>query len=335
LKEFELIGRIRREAERFPLPPEVRLGIGDDCCAVQPLCTDELVLSTDAMIEDVHFRLDYFSLRQVGARAAAAALSDLAAMAASPLGMLASVALPKGDDEKVRELTGGLLDVASRFGCPLIGGDLTASTGPLMISLTVIGKAPSGEAVLRSGALPGHEIWVTGTPGEAAAVLEFLELERQGKAGGLPRPDEAALERFFTPLPRIPEARFLFENGPPAALIDISDGLAGDLGHILEASGVGAELEGSSIPSGGYSARLARALGHSEHHFLLHGGEDYELCLTAPEGLFGRLPGDFEKRFGLALSRIGVITDRKGHLVLRGRDGECGEIHAGGYEHFS
>lgn len=336
MREFELIGRIRAAAESSPLPGTVRVGIGDDCCVLQPLCSDELVLSTDALVQDVHFRLEYFSHFQVGARAAAAALSDLAAMAAEPLGLLATVALPQGGDETaLREIGRGLLEVCGRYGCPLLGGDLTASPGPLMLSLTVAGKAASGGAILRSGAEPGQYIWVTGTPGEAAAVLEYLELERAGKAEGLPRPDDTARERFFSPQPRIPEARYLNEAGPPASLIDISDGLAGDLGHILEASGVGADLDESALPLGPYSVALARALGKPDYHYLFHGGEDYELCLTAPVGALQHATPGFRSTFGLPLTRIGTVTANKESLLLRGKDGVLRKIQPKGYEHFA
>ncbi|MCE5270352.1 thiamine-phosphate kinase [bacterium] len=336
MREFELIGHIRAAASAAPLPDTVRVGIGDDCCVLQPLCADELVLSTDALVEDVHFRLEYFSHFQVGARAAAAALSDLAAMAAAPLGLLATVALPQGGDESaVSEICRGLLEVCGRYGCPLLGGDLTASPGPLMLSLTVAGKAASGGSILRSGAEPGNYIWVTGSPGEAAAVLEYLELERAGKAEGLPRPDEAARERFFSPQPRIPEALFLKEAGPPAAMIDISDGLAGDLGHILEASGVGAEIEESALPLGEYPVALARALGKPDHHYLFHGGEDYELCLTAPPGALQHAVREFNETFGLRLTRIGTVTADREHLLLRGQDSALRQIQPKGYEHFA
>lgn len=336
MREFELIGDIRGLSAATPLPPHVRVGIGDDCCVFRPLCADELVLSVDAAVEGVHFRLDWTDYYHAGARATAAALSDLAAMAAEPLGVLATVSIPAStNDEAVREIARGLIETAGRFGCPLVGGDLTASPGPLMISLTVTGKVPQGEAILRSGAAPGQDIWITGEPGESAAVLEYLRRVERGEAGGLPVPDERARGRFHAPLPRIREALMLRGDGPPSAMIDISDGLAADLGHILEASKIGAVLDEAQLPVGEYSPRLARALGLPDRHFLLRGGEDYELCLCAHPGLFERTAPEIERITGTRLTRIGRTTGRTGKLELAHRDGSRSELDLKGYEHFT
>jgi thiamine-monophosphate kinase len=336
LGEFETIAWIKRLAEKVPSSAWVRVGIGDDCCVIAPDAGWELVLSTDAVVEGVHFRLDYFDCFQVGAKAMGSALSDLAAVAAEPVGALVTVSV---DDKRpgaaLESLARGLIDTGARYGCPLIGGDLTASPGPLIVNVTVIGRARCGCPVLRSGARPGDEIWVTGSPGDAAAVLACLEAGLRGEDGALPVPDRPTRDRLLCPTPRIREARLIYEAGPPGAMIDISDGLAADLGHILEASGVGALLDRGCLPASGFSRSVAQAIGLPPEHFLLHGGEDYELCFTVPPGLPAERIAGLEKTAEAALTRIGEITSERGVLALREPDGRVVPLSKSGYDHFS
>ncbi|MBN2289918.1 MAG: thiamine-phosphate kinase [Candidatus Glassbacteria bacterium] len=333
--EFEIIANIRRFAETVPVSGVVRLGGGDDCCLLAPRPGEELAASTDTVVEGVHFRLDYFSLYQVGAKAMAAALSDLAAVAASPAAALAAVAMPrhKGAQE-AEELALGLIETGRKYGCPLVGGDLTSGDGPLVVNVTVFGTLPAGRAVLRSGAAAGDEVWVTGRPGDAAAVLACLEAELGAAKVRLPEPAPHLRKKFLLPTPRLKEALILAGEGPPSAMIDISDGLAADLGHLLDSSQAGARLLSQSFPKSGFAASVAEALGLGAEHFFLHGGEDYELCLTAAPGALDSAVERLKKNRCATLHRIGYITAETGKMVLERPDGSLEQVRKKGYDHF-
>ena len=334
--EFEIIANIRKIAESVPKSGVVRLGVGDDCCLLAPGPGEEIAASTDAVVEGVHFRFDYFSHYQVGAKAMAVAVSDLAAMAASPAAALASVAIPrdKGASE-AEELARGLIETGRRFDCPLVGGDLSAGGSAVVVTVTVFGTVEKGKAILRSGAMAGDEIWITGAPGDSAAVLACLEAGLEGKNGSLPQPDRKLKEKLLLPEPRLKESLLLAESGPPSAMIDISDGLAADLGHLLESSGTGAHLYSESFPVSDFARSVAEAEGRPHEYFFLHGGEDYELCLTAPPGALGGGRERLEKECGTALRRIGIITGDSGKLVIERPDGRLETVLKKGFDHFN
>ncbi len=339
--EFEIIGKIKALAERRPLPPEVRLGIGDDCCLLDPGPDRELALSTDAVVEEVHFRLRWCSFRQVGIKAMASALSDLAAMAAVPLGALVTVAAPDSAGEaELLELSRALVETGARHGCALIGGDLVGSPGPLMVSVTVAGAVPRGRAVRRSGAAPGDRIWVSGAPGEAAAALAWLERSGQEPQGvapvsslSLPEPPDDTREKLLEPVPRLRLGLALGRLGIATAMIDISDGVAGDLGHLLKASGVGAQLEEARLPVSSFARRMATALGKPGNEFFFRGGEDYELLFTARPDAVERRREELEREGEIHLTMIGEITGRTGELALIRPDGAGQTIEQSGFEH--
>ena len=334
--EFEAIERIRRLAARQKTGGRIVLGIGDDCCLVEGAGGEQLAISTDSSVEDVHFRIDYFTIRQAGYRAAVSSISDLAAMAAEPVCMVAAASVSaRLGESAVDELAAGLVEAAERYGCPLTGGDLTASPGPLMITVTVIGRCASGTAVTRAGAGPGDEVWVTGTPGDAAAVLSTIERVLSGNPDPSPELTRRCRDRLIAPEARVREALELTRICRPTAMIDISDGVAADLGHILEASGCGAELEEKSLPVSEYSRSVASSRGLAPEHFFLHGGEDYELLFTMPAGSLDRLLAGLSSRTGTVFTRIGRITDRAGALVLVAADGEKMNIEKKGFDHFS
>ncbi|OGG01047.1 MAG: thiamine-phosphate kinase [Candidatus Glassbacteria bacterium RIFCSPLOWO2_12_FULL_58_11] len=334
--EFETIARIRQMAEKIGTFKPVSLGIGDDCCLLEAAGDEEFALSTDAFVEGVHFRLDYFDYYQVGVKAAAASLSDLAAMGAEPAGALAAVSIRREDAETaIEDLAGGLIETCGRYDCPLVGGDLTASPGPLVVTVTVAGRVKKGQAILRSTAQPGDEIWVSGTPGDAGAVLAVLEQRRKSKTASLPEFDSTLLGRLLSPIPRLAEARLLRQAGPPTAMIDISDGLAADLNHILEDSGLGALLFARKFPLGEFQQSVAAVLGLPKDHFFLHGGEDYELLLTIPPGVLSKDAGDVREITGTALHRIGRLTGKKGELIVQREDGRFEALRKTGFDHFS
>ncbi|MDQ3388631.1 MAG: thiamine-phosphate kinase, partial [Gemmatimonadota bacterium] len=242
--EFDLIRRFYSGAGARPRR-EIPVGPGDDCAVVTG---EGIALSSELSVEGIHFRREWLSPREIGFRAAAGALSDLAAVAARPIGLLAALALPERDAGAfAEELMAGVREAAEMFGGTLLGGDLSRSLGAVVIAVTVVGEAP--DPVLRSGALPGDELWVTGELGGAAAAVQALLAEEA--------PDPSARERFARPRARIPEARWLAARGVLRAMVDLSDGLAGDAAHLAAASGVAVLLSAELIPV--HPAALARA----------------------------------------------------------------------------
>lgn len=287
--EFDLIRRFyagRGHEERA----DVRVGAGDDCAVV---AGNGVALSSDMSVEGVHFRRDWLAPEEIGWRAAAAALSDLAAVAARPIGILVSLAAPAGDasDFAVRVMA-GCREAVEAVGGVLLGGDLTRSPGPLVIDVTVVGEAP--RPVLRSGARPGQELWVTGELGASAACIQAL---LDGRT-----PDAAARERFARPVPRVAEARWLQARGIPTAMVDLSDGLAGDAAHLSAASGVAMLLAPELIPI--HPAARERSRVKSLRR-ALGGGEDYELFFCAALGAVGPYHTAFEQAFGVRLTCVG------------------------------
>ena len=317
--EFDLIRRFLPHAPRFGRE-DVRVGPGDDCAVVTGT---GIALSTDLSVEGVHFRREWLSPFEIGCRAASAALSDLAAMAARPIGVLASVAVSEADaDAVVVRLMEGVQSAAERVGAVVLGGDLTRSPGPIVVDVTVVGEAAA--PVLRSGALPGDEVWVTGELGGAAVTVARL------LRGETPPP--AAVERFACPVPRCPEALWLLERGLPAAMLDLSDGLAGDAGHLASASGVAIVLDRDAVPVHpavlGDTATREAALA-----FALSGGEDYELCFCARPGTGAPHVAAFEEEFGIPLTRVGRVEEGRG-VHWSAAEGGRVPLDAGGYQHF-
>ncbi len=318
--EFDLI---RRFLERSAAPgPEVVVGPGDDCAVID---APRVTISVDLSLEGVHFRRDWLAPEEIGYRATAASLSDLAAMAAAPIGVLASLAVPAADlPETAVRIMAGVREAVEGCGGTLLGGDLVRSTGPIVLDIVALGSAP--HPVPRSGARPGDELWVTGElGGAAAAVAAWL-------AGG--EPDPEARRAYARPQPRLREARWLAEHGALHALLDISDGIAGDLRHLAAASEVGIVIDEARVPVHPAAARTGRGL-----ELALTGGEDYELCFAAPGGVVESLAAEFVDTFGLALYRIGEVVEagtegERGAVRLRRTDGAVERLESGGFEHF-
>ena len=292
------------------LGPRLR-GAGDDAALIT-VDGAHLALSCDLAIEGRHFRLDWLMAEEVGWRACAAALSDLAAVAAEPLGVLAAVGVPEGrDGEFLERLMDGIARAADATGAVVWGGDLVRAPH-VTVDVTVVGRAD--QPVRRSGAQPGDGLWVTGLLGGPRTAVSAWE------AGRTPPPD--ARDRFAHPVPRIAEAAWLRDHGA-TAMIDLSDGLVGDAGHLAAASGVGLVVEAERVlvhPAVGADEAVVVAL---------VGGEEYELLVTLPEG-FGEAEG-FGRRFNLPLTRIGGVAVGEGVRVLRdGRPMQPGR----GFSHF-
>lgn len=285
----------------------VDLSVGDDCAILRLNEGERLATSTDTLIAGVHFPEDAFP-EDIGYRAVAVAVSDLAAMGARPIGMTLALTLPEADDFWLNTFSQGLAAAVSAFDIPLVGGDTTR--GPLVITVQVMGALPLGAALLRGGATVGEGVYVSGTVGDAAGALAFLQDSWQPEAAH----GEYLLERFYRPTPRLALGRSLL--GTASAAIDISDGLVADAGHIAAASGVSIVLDPTLLPLSeavmSYESREEALL------WALTGGDDYELCFT--------LPADSAVPEGCTL--IGGV--RAGEGVECSIDVDS----AGGYRHF-
>ena len=316
LGEFGLIEAIRRKAARATRGSSVwRVAIGDDAAVLTTRLGEELVFTTDAVVEDVHFRWRTSAPRSVGHKALAVNLSDVAAMGARPVGFLLTLGLPAR--VKGAQLDGffsGLLSLARATHCPLVGGDITRAR-EFSATITAIGAVARGRALLRGAARPGERVFVTGTLGGAAAGLALLE------RGRLRTPLERRLaRRQQEPRPRLAEGAALALTRLSRAAIDVSDGLAQDLGHICEESGVGARIELGTLPVM-RGATLEQALS---------GGEDYELLFTVSRN--GPSAAVLKRRLGCKVTEIGVITARPGLVITR--SGEPVRLVRGGFQHF-
>ena len=317
VSEFDLIRR------HFTRPGQhTELGVGDDAALIAPRQGNQLAVSTDMLVAGTHF-LEDTDPHDLGWKSLAVNMSDLAAMAATPRWGLLALSLPGIDAPWIEAFSAGLFECADRFGLDLIGGDTTR--GPLTVTITVIGEVARGQAVLRSGAKLGDDIWVSGQPGRAAlglaALRGELELPAAGRAECI-----AALQR---PEPRVALGQAL--AGVASAMLDISDGLLGDLGHILEASGCGAQIEQASLPL----ARLQAlgASGQDARQAVLSGGDDYELLFCAPASAHQAVIGA-ASRAGTTVTRIGQINAERARICMRAADGGLTRADALGYDHF-
>lgn len=316
--EFDLIRQLVGPEE--PLGQGVLVGSGDDCTVLE----GGWVVSTDLSVEGVHFRREWVTLEEAGYRAAAAALSDLAAMAAEPIGALLSMALdPLRASSDALELQRGVAEACRVEGIRILGGDMARSPGPLVLDIVALGRADS--PVLRAGSEVGDELWVTGWLGGSGAAVA---LWNQGS-----HPPDDLREAFARPRPRIREARWLAGRVPLHGLIDLSDGLAGDSGHLAAASGLSLVLREASIPLHPALQGIP-GLGDDPLHFPLEGGEDYELCFTVAPGSLDEWVGSFQDAFGIPLTKVGRATGGTG-VFLEAAEGRIRPLERHGYSHFS
>jgi thiamine-monophosphate kinase len=300
--------------------PHVRVGPGDDCVVLTGSGT---VISVDLSIEHVHFRRDWLDAEEIGFRAASAALSDLAAMGAEAIGLLAALAVVEDDaNAAATAVMHGVRAAAEGVGGVVLGGDLTRSPGPLILDVTVVGRV--SEPILRSGGMAGDELWVTGDLGGAAFSIERL-LAGESVPGSI-------RTRFAAPTPRIREAIWLRERNVPRAMIDISDGVAGDAGHLAKASGLSAVLDATALPVHP-EVRAAVRPENRAIALVLTGGEDYELCFATRPGALDTHREHFERTFDVPLTRIGRLEPGAGVFIERSPT-EREAIDARGFQHF-
>lgn len=316
LPEKALIARLRR---RTGAGGKLVVGLGDDCAVLRIPAGHETLVTTDFSLEGIHFRREWHPPDAVGHRCLARGLSDIAAMGGEPIAAFLSLALPTTAPQAwVDAFFNGLLNLAKKHRVTLAGGDTAQSPGPILADIVVLGSAPRGKAVLRSGARAGDLVCVTGELGASAAAISDL------RAGRGVKQVQREYPCHFYPRPRLEIARFLRERRLVTSMIDISDGLSTDLDHNCEESGVGAEVDAEVIPraSAGKRGRLV------DLGFALHGGEDYELLFTAPAD------ADVPARIaGVKISRIGKITRTPG-MKLRLSNGKLQNLRPEGWQHF-
>ena len=324
LSEFDLI------AEYFHRPRPVRatLGIGDDCALLTPGAGMQTAISSDMLVEGRHFfaGADPFTL---GHKSLAVNLSDLAAMGARPVGFTLALALPAADRAWLAGFSAGLFALADAHGCELVGGDTTR--GPLNICITIFGELAPGEALRRDAARAGDDIWISGTLGDARLALAAC-LKEPGAGQALaqePARFAAAAARLHAPTPRVALGRLLAQQRIAHAAIDISDGLVGDIGHILKLSRVGATLEVDALPAGPVLASCAQAWRRA---YTAAGGDDYELCFTAPASAREAVLAA-GAHSGTALTRVGRIEAEPG-LRLVDAHGAPLALKLQGFDHF-
>jgi len=324
LSEFELISRY------FTRKPNnlrnILLGTGDDCALIAPTFGKNIAVSTDILIEGRHFfqESDPFKL---GHKCLAVNLSDIAAMGARPLAFTLALSLPSVNEEWLAAFSNGLLNLADQHQCELIGGDTTR--GPLSICITVFGEIMQGQALRRDNAQVGDDIWVSGTLGDARLALAVYRQELTGELTTdltLGSDSLSTLEkRMNQPIPRIELGQSLV--GIAHAAIDVSDGLVGDLGHVLKYSKVGATLEVDDLP---ISDILNRQKETVRHHFALEGGDEYELCFTASVEQRGSIQAMGEST---RVTRVGTVDSTSG-LRLRDKNNSTLDLQLTSFEHF-
>ncbi|HJV27939.1 MAG TPA: thiamine-phosphate kinase [Aromatoleum sp.] len=315
--EFDLI---RRHFTRAPR--HTALAVGDDAALLQPRSGMQLAVSTDMLVAGTHFFPDT-DAEALGWKTLAVNVSDIAAMGAEPRWAVLALSLPSADEAWIADFSRGFFACAEAFGVDLAGGDTTR--GPLNLCVTIFGEVPAGAAITRDGAQAGDDLWITGTPGLASLGLAHLrgEIALQGDYA------RRCLDALHRPQPRV--AFGLALRGIASAMLDVSDGLLGDLGHILECSACGARIDVPALPLAELYA--AGADGDLARRCLLSGGDDYELLFTAPPARCDEVAA-LGRTLGLPVTRIGTMTAQTGQLLLREADGHEQSSAPRGYDHF-
>ncbi len=319
--EFTLIAR-HFQRPQHPLPAPVALGIGDDCALLVPEPGHQLAISSDMMVQGQHF-FEGTDAQALGHKALAVNLSDLAAMGAAPLGFTLALAMPEANHAWLAAFASGLFALADRHACPLVGGDTTR--GPLNICITVFGQIRPGRALRRDAARVGDDIYLSGRTGEARLALELLR--NTPWANGLKTELAALRARLERPTPRLALGQAL--AGLAHAAIDLSDGLVGDLGHVLRASAVGAHIELNALPVAPALQTLPETQALT---CLLQGGDDYELLFTAPVSARAAVL-QAAQASDTPVQRIGTVVNTPGLRLLRA-NGDVLPWVATGYDHF-
>jgi thiamine-monophosphate kinase len=318
LSEFDLIARYFTRPARHPA---VALGVGDDCALITPASGMQLAISTDMLVAGRHFFSDA-DPRTLGHKCLAVNLSDLAAMGAKPLAFTLALALPEANPDWLKPFAEGMLALADEHACELIGGDTTK--GPLNICITVFGEVPPGQALRRDAAQVGDDIWISGSLGDARLALAGYRKEMPLDDATL----QTAAVRMHAPTPRVQLGLAL--RGIAHAAIDISDGLIGDLGHILERSHAGATLSVDLLPAG---AMLAQQAQDVRRRFTLAGGDDYELCFTAAPAQRDAVLAA-ARSCNTPVTRVGTIDSASGLRLVDANDAPL-NLSLTSFDHFA
>jgi len=324
LGEFGLIDRIQK---RFPPAPSTVLGIGDDAAAILSSNKQHLLLTTDTLIEGVHFDPTFSTFQEVGYKSVMVNVSDIAAMGGAPRYILISLGLTDRQTvEAIDQLYKGIERASREAGIDLIGGNIAFSTGPFFISPTVVGEIPKKEMVTRAGAGEGDHLYVTGTLGDAAAGLALL------KKGIDTKPFGRLVRRYRAPQARWREGRLLAKARIPSAMIDLSDGLSSDLGHLMKQSGLGAVIEAAQLPLSNPLQRATLQTGVDPIEYALNGGEDYELLFSVPKSKIKKLQKMIENGL-IGARRIGRMVPPRTGFRLIDSSGRSRAITPGGWDH--
>jgi thiamine-monophosphate kinase len=327
--ETGVIEWIRKVAGTGP-SAYVKRGIGDDCAVLRPCEGTLLLATTDTMIEGIHFTADTLSPEDLGWKAMAVNLSDIASMAGTPRCALLSLGLRRETEVRfVESFMKGFEALAKETGVALVGGDTVESPSATVVTLTLLGDCAEQELITRSGAKQGDHIWVTGPVGNAAAGLYLLSGKPAVPAADYP----SLVQAHRRPRPRLAMGRALGESGLVHAMIDLSDGIAKDLDHVCRESGTGALLTADTIPLSPEMVRLAAQTGQDPLAWALSGGEDYELLFTASPADDSRVIALAQKVAGVSVAKIGAIVQGDGIRIKKGDSVQS--LPPGGYRHFS
>jgi thiamine-monophosphate kinase len=329
LKALGEFGWIERMVGRLPNPTEEVIGIGDDCAVLPWTDNTFLLVSTDMLLENTHFLRARISPEQLGYKALAVALSDIASMGGTPLAAFLSIGLPPSMEVAwMDRFFDGIRELGIQTHCPLLGGDTTRSSGEIVIDFSVLGKVRRNQIKYRSTAQPGDVIAVTGTLGDSGAGLRLL-------LGGHSLDDQDGrelIERHCRPIPHLREGQWLARHEAVHAMMDVSDGIDSDLRHIMKRSVVGVYVDLETLPISDATRRVCRARGWSAEELAVSAGEDYCLLCTVDPETFPALAGAFEATLGRALWPIGKICEGT-ELVYR-REGQPATMQRHGFDHF-
>ncbi len=330
LKEIGEFGFIERFSPQFSkLVKNNQLGIGDDCAIISANNKEDFLISTDLLIENIHFLRNSITPQQLGYKSLAVNLSDIAAMGGYPVGSFLSIAIPSSVNVEYLDMfMKGYFELSEKYDTPLLGGDTTKSENHLAINVCILGKCLKGMARKRNMARAGDAVCVTGSLGDSAGGLQII-------LNNIPYQEVNSylLSRHLTPEPRLYEGQFLAGNPYVHAMIDISDGIASDLNHILKASSVGARIHLDWLPLSDQLVSLAGRQGWEIFDLAAGGGEDYELLFTVAEGKLKNIQKEFQLKFNAPVIHIGDIIDdsRKIHWFKNNNEVE---FQAGGFNHF-
>ena len=329
LGEFGLIEKIKQIVESKS--KDLIVGIEDDAAAFQLSENQVLLLTTDALIEGIHFNLDYFNFYQLGWRAMAVNLSDIAAMGGHADLALITLGLPPDLEVKaVEDFYRGIKTWTNKLPIEVAGGDTTGSPGPVFINVALVGHVETSRLVRRSGAKVGDLLYVTGTLGDAIAGMKVLQTMNEKSQ----KPFKGIIQRHLTPEPRIYEAQWLVENIKVHAMIDISDGLASEVHHICRLSHVGAQIWRSYIPLSRAVQQVAKILNEDPIDYALYGGEDFELLFVIPPSEEQKLKKFFYQKFQKNCYKVGTILSAEEGITFQEKEGKRVSLPFRGYKHF-